>query len=521
MTDTIVKKLQKSLKLSGFSVRREFCERIVTEFLASGINLEENEAFEEIIKKLCVCLEDQCLIDQSIEKQHIERVIEVCLRSGYDQNETVFNVMNAFDFPKLYYNLDRKLFFLESKSSKLLSDANTKAKLFLDRYYTVLQRTRRSFQQKSLGQESLKLQTVDYLLTLSYATLDHTLVLGSLIQASEGKYYLEDATGMVELDLVHAKYHLGFFVENCFVLVNGFYEDKVLHVSTVVLPPSEDFANSRPSFPNLNYFGGSSSALLRESVRLKEYLHANENKIMLFFSDVWLDQPVVLQKLQILFEGLQDMPPIAFVFMGNFMSTMHGGNVIDTLKRQLKKLTDVILKFPEIANNSNFVFVPGLSDPCTAHMVPRLALPKYLTDQVKNVLPKAVFATNPCRIQYCTREITVFRADLLCKFLQSTLYKPSKDDIIDCLTKTIISQGHLSPLPLNSLTVHWDFDYCMRLYPLPDLVVIGDKSEAYQGHFKGCRVINPGAFCEGGFQFKAYTPFTNEVDDCDLESVSE
>lgn len=59
------------------------------------------------------------------------------------------------------------------------------------------------------------------------------------------------------------------------------------------------------------------------------------------------------------------------------------------------------------------------------------------------------------------------------------------------MAKTIISQGHLSPFSLNALTTHWAFDYTLRLYPLPDLVIIGDKSECYSGVYKGCTVVNP------------------------------
>lgn len=79
--------------------------------------------------------------------------------------------------------------------------------MFLDRYSSVLQRTKRTFAQTLLNDERnhLKLQTVDYLLTLSEVKLDRTLILGSLLQIAEGKYYIEDPTGIVELDLVHAK----------------------------------------------------------------------------------------------------------------------------------------------------------------------------------------------------------------------------------------------------------------------------------------------------------------------------
>ncbi|XP_018579685.1 DNA polymerase epsilon subunit 2 [Anoplophora glabripennis] len=517
-SEKLKNKLHSALKLSGFSVRREFCALIIDKCSREGVELDKDSTFNNIVKDICNSLETQCLSDRSIEREHIDRAIEVCLHSGYDRHETVFNVINAFDFPKLKYNPDRKMYFIDNAKSKMLASADVKAKMFLERYSTILQRTKRNFLHKisDSGRDQLKLQTVDYLLTLSYVTLDRTLILGSILQVTEGKYYLEDPTGIVQLDLTHAKYHGGFFVENIFVLVNGYYEDKILHVSTIVLPPGEEYKDSRHSFGNINYFGGLSSVPLKDSQRLKEHLIRNKSEMIMFFSDVWFDHPLIFEKLEYLFEGIQASPPIAFVFMGNFMSESHGSEVMDTLKKLFKKLAEMISKFPNIVNVSQFVFVPGLIDPCTPHLVPRLPLPKYVTSDFSKMVPKSIFATNPCRLQYCTKEIVLFRADIVPKLLQATLYKPAKDEIADCVVRTVINQGHLSPLSLNSLTVHWDFDYCLRLYPLPDLIVIGDKSEAYQGKHKGCHVVNPGSFCESGFQFKSYTPFTDSLDDCEL-----
>ncbi|KAJ8925893.1 hypothetical protein NQ315_009745 [Exocentrus adspersus] len=745
-------KLHNALKLSGFSVRREFCTLIIEKFLEEGVELK-NENFDNIVKELCSSLESQCLSEQSIEREHIDRALEVCLHAGYDRHETIFSIINAFDFPKLVYNPDRKMYFMSTDKSKILSDADAKAKMFLERYSTILQRTKRCFADSERGQ--VKLQTVDYLLTLSYVTLERTMILGSLLQVSEGKYYLEDPTGIVQLDLTHARYHVGFFAENCFVLVNGYYEDKVLHVSSIVLPPGEEYKDSRIRFGNINYFGGLSTVPLRDSRRLKEHLSRNKCEMIMFFSDVWLDHPLankfsklsvkdfikespggprlqslrlprdlslggsklpkkiykpnvnvarnkdkpkefvkkdrefkgkrnndlhntrkqkfvqssgifsdgmgdghrltekrvvnhsrdiekpvlklnrtsdktsssllpdkkadmelsdcllkyeededddskesdnsgpvnwnsldltkkpiktelkeeaavassifcdknsreisnsnptmtlwrlpsclaikntvekklvnctltdlpegkigkVFEKLELLFDGLQMSPPIAFVFMGNFMSESQGCKMTDTLRKLLKKLADLIYKFPNIVNASQFVFVPGMIDPCTPHLVPRLPLPKCLTEDFSKTIPKAIFATNPCRLQYCTKEIVLFRADVVPKLLQGSLHKPARDEISGCAVRTVVSQGHLSPLSLNSLTVHWGFDYCLRLYPLPDLVVIGDKFEAYQEKYKECQVINPGPFCENGFQFKSYVPFTDSVDDCQL-----
>lgn len=49
----------------------------------------------------------------------------------------------------------------------------------------------------------------------------------------------------------------------------------------------------RNTFGNINYFGGPSKHLLRNSQKLKEVMNEDNNKQILFFSDVWLDEPVV------------------------------------------------------------------------------------------------------------------------------------------------------------------------------------------------------------------------------------
>ena len=41
------------------------------------------------------------------------------------------------------------------------------------------------------------------------------------------------------------------------------------------------------------------------------------------------------------------------------------------LSEGLKALAELILEFPNLQNNSKFVFVPGPQDPSAAHIVPR------------------------------------------------------------------------------------------------------------------------------------------------------
>lgn len=57
--------------------------------------------------------------------------------------------------------------------------------------------------------------------------------------------------------------------------------------------------------------------------------------------------------------------------------------------------------------------------------------------------------------------------------------------------KTLISQGHLCPLPLHVCPVYWPYDNGLRLYPLPDLVVCADKFDPFHTTSADCTVMNP------------------------------
>lgn len=51
----------------------------------------------------------------------------------------------------------------------------------------------------------------------------------------------------------------------------------------------------RNTFGSINYFGGPSKQLLRQSQKLKEEMGKDTSKQILFFSDIWLDYPMVNQ----------------------------------------------------------------------------------------------------------------------------------------------------------------------------------------------------------------------------------
>ena len=65
------------------------------------------------------------------------------------------------------------------------------------------------------------------------------------------------------------------------------------------------------------------------------------------------------------------------------------------------------------------------------------------------------------------------------KMCRNCVYFPESGDVPSHFSRTILSQGHLAPLPLHVIPTYWDHDRAMWLYPLPDLVVIGDKFDPF------------------------------------------
>lgn len=62
------------------------------------------------------------------------------------------------------------------------------------------------------------------------------------------------------------------------------------------------------------------------------------------------------------------------------------------------------------------------------------------------------------------------------------------------LVKTVIDQAHLCPLPLSVRPVYWSFDNALRLFPLPDLLILADEYDGYMQTYADCTAVNPGAY---------------------------
>lgn len=152
-------------------------------------------------------------------------------------------VIDAFDLPRLTYNVDKKYFEAIKSKPTLFPPPSHKTALFRDRYNLVYQRLLRNEAfQSSLGsagvpslqrsashmatQQSYKLTPIANLLGRSGTS---HLLLGLLSISPTGDLSLVDLSGSVALDLSHARMipeDGAWFAPGMIVLVDGIYEEE-------------------------------------------------------------------------------------------------------------------------------------------------------------------------------------------------------------------------------------------------------------------------------------------------------
>ena len=515
------KRIVTDFKLQGLQLTNE-----ATTFLVEVLDLyKDSEDITRIIDDIIEAVQKQPLKKSLLDKDVIETAVEECNQETDSDPDKALVLINAFETPPFTYNPDQKKFLpVPLSSMKLFASAAQKTKLSRERYNLIYQRTIRHhlFSPPVVGvagsskDPKFRLHTIEYLLSSS-GLPDKIIVLGMLIQLRERKFYLEDLTGKIELDLSACLFHSGLFVENSIVLAEGLFKDGVFHLSAIGCPPIESSAITRNYFGNINFFGGPSPIAAKASVKLQDMLQGNPGAMLVFFSDLFLDDDKVLEKLPLLFSGYSIFPPAAFIFMGNFSSAPYGADRHKRLKDSFKALGDIMLNYPDLLEKSQFFFVPGPLDPGPGDILPRPPIPSYLTSDITSRISNVTFCSNPCRIQFCTREIVVFREDILTKMSRHCVRFPTEGtDMANHFTKTILSQGHLCPLPLHSRPIYWMYDHALRLYPLPDLVMIGDKCNPFSVTSGDCMVVNTGSFPKNGFEFRVYIPHSNTIEDSQL-----
>ncbi|KAG0218106.1 DNA-directed DNA polymerase epsilon, subunit B [Mortierella sp. NVP41] len=410
-----------------------------------------------------------------------------------------------------------------SSTNHVLGQAEEKTAMFRARYNILLQRIMRNecFAPPVFtgGMERDQYLKLTPLKALKGRCGERFLMFGMLVQMGDGKYSLEDADDRVELVMDDSRNSAGLFTENCFVLVEGMYtDDNVIIVETIGLPPPELREETKKVFGNIDFLGAPRE--LRSEEQLKVIAQEYEDISFVILSDIWLDQPKTFATLRTIFEGYSNSTlPLAFIMCGSFKSQpfLYNGLESGQYRDGFNTLAELIAEFETMATFSYFIFVPGPNDPWGASILPRPKVPDFYTAKIRSLVKRSIFASNPCRIKYCDQEIVIFREDILNRLLRNCIVPPCGDVVIQKqLVRTIIDGAHLCPLPLTTRQVSWAHDHALRIYPIPDALILADKFEAYNFKYQNCHCMNPGSFPTSDYSWMVYYPASRRSDICQI-----
>jgi len=444
--------------------------------------------------------------------------------SGDPGSNTV--IISAFDVPQYKFNSPKRVFQEVNGEQERLAKAQAKTEVLRERYLLIQQRLLRhkSFTKpfavtKSAAEEYYQLARVESLKTGGRGV---RYVLGMIGQPDPGKFTLEDLSGSIDIDISKAEATVGFFTENSIVLAVGQMENGVFHLSMVGLPPPEPRSTTQEIIGKMDFFGHASKTL--DASQLMAMEAEAEEAMFIILSEVHLDKTQVLNKLEILFAAFEDqVVPTLFVLAGSFTSRPvgQGGETVESYASYFGQLANLICKFPNIANNSHFVLVPGANDPGVGNTWPRPGITSLFVQHFASIMPEGsfTFTSNPCRIRYYSQEIVLGRYNFMHEMRRHCVLEPSdeSESMVYHLAKTLLAQSHLCPLPFTSRPVLWDYDSALRLYPCPDLAVLCDQHEMYTQECDGSQVANPGPF-HTDFSFIMYYPSRWRSDDAEIRA---
>ncbi|KAL4195990.1 hypothetical protein AMTRI_Chr04g181110 [Amborella trichopoda] len=517
-----LKKVQRKFKLRSLTLNREALNEVTT-FLTNFSEEQEDEYLDLLLNQIEQTTLKKSVLDKEVVRPIVELLLEAdaAIDTGKScSNEGALRIVDAFLVPKLSYDPIKKTFYEYTGNLPIHGDASSKVALYRERYQLLNQRLLRNsdFSRPAFdtditrsGGELIPIQAL-------IGCTGRRWIMGVISQMEDGHFFLEDLTAAITT---------GFFVENTIILAEGeLHPNGVFQVHTCGFPPLEDGNASLAVHTGLDFFGAG-YLTPEETARLVELEKKAVNDMFVILSDVWLDNEETMEKLAAVLDGYENVEvvPSLFVFMGNFCSRPCNlaFNSYSSLRSQFAKFGEMIAAHPRLKEGSRFLFIPGPEDAGPSTVLPRCALPKYLTDELLNHVPNAIFSSNPCRIRFYTQEIVFFRRDLLYRMRRSCLIPPSKDETDDPfghLVATITHQSHLCPLPLTVQPILWNYDHCLRLYPAPHTIVLADncKQQVFKQEIrknnKTLQIItcfNPGSFsCDS--TFVAYRPCNQEVE---------
>ncbi|CAK9437566.1 uncharacterized protein LODBEIA_P19440 [Lodderomyces beijingensis] len=298
------------------------------------------------------------------------------------------------------------------------------------------------------------------------------------------------------------------------------------------------------------------------------------HKIIFLGSELHFDSIKVMEALKKFLHRLEvsiiedegRMTPLALVLTGSFTSRPLAATTTSATKisnsefykSNFDQFANLLSNYPQVISTCKIVLVPGDNDPWQSanslgssclNSFPQASIPRVFVNRLERLLPRGnlVLAWNPTRINYLSQEIVIFKDNLMNKFKRNDILFPQDAELlkdptdemsgkerIDALIqrkeehmssklkqarkliKAILDQGTLQPFEKNLKVVDLQYDYCLRIEPSPNVIVLNDVSfDNFEVTYQGCRVVNIArAVHEGSrkFNYMEYLPSSKKFE---------
>ncbi|KAL5233415.1 hypothetical protein ACI65C_000825 [Semiaphis heraclei] len=512
-TTKLRKFIVSTFSLNGFTIQERACAYLVQQLEPLETREDRDQWLEKIVDYVRVSNTNDGNI---VTYELLSKALKFCCNLQILNDEDILHVTPAHKLPRYRYCPTTKKFQRIKSETSMFGDAQSKISQYVDRYTVIRQRMSR-------------------IKTITDGTLNQPLTIGDKIRDVD---YLLSSGACRKFDRSSKK---------------GRYcsDRRVFFVTNMALPPCERAEISKIYFGESNNFSDNNDLNLKScNPKLLEY-EKRKSRMIIFVADVLLDDPKVLRKFHTLLNSFNDLAPVAIVMMGDFLSCRIPSHAYaQELKNHLTQLGHFLHdNTPGLCKHTMFVLLSGPGDrycgAAGASIFPRPLIPEFLTEEFRSLVPRCIFTTNPCRMQYCTQQIHIIRADGLMKKTanydirhgsmdqkKSTTVIESDDDIIKNYIKTLESQSHLITVPLDVCPTYWPLaSNSLSLYPMPDVVCIADSnvpeystvgsndsnsSSSKISSSSGCVFFNPSSFSKNKYTFSVYITAQRQIEDSNL-----
>lgn len=431
----------------GISITPDTLESLLSTF-------ENTEHPEQYLKTLAqLCKKDNIILLNNESLEHAMEKSPFIAKSIDNSSIPIIEYFSLQSMPRYSWNHYKKKFEQSSISSSLNNSRCIERFHYL-KY--ICESNHLLFNHNNDDSASF----ISSIAALSGTLKSQVTLFGMISISKSGSILLEDPYGVIELTWTSLPLIEGIIIPGSMVLVTGH----------LIMPSNKSISVTKISQPPHS----ASVSTLIDSWEISKKIFSNgnpTNDAIIVISDIYLDDPIVLSRIEKLFNGFNQNPPsCTFVFMGSFKSS--NSRILD-YPQSLNILIDIISK-QHFLKHCHFLIIPDLCLPMHNNInLSSLVSLAYNINEITNTATNNIVLSNPARIRYQSKyDILFVKYPHLRTFSKNNIFPPNFDTLDQMYTQILLTcnrQHHLFPFSDDIQPHITRFDQGM-LVPNPDIV---------------------------------------------------